>query len=148
MKYLIGAFLLSISPLLFAEHHENGEVSANILATKVAYESFIAGDLEAWRAVHSDDVVWTILEGLPYAGIHVGPDAIITNVFEQISALWPDFQVEPIAYYESGDKVFVHVKITIDGKQTEALHMATLKDGKQVAFTPFENSGFMMQKFN
>jgi len=26
------------------------------------------------------------------------------------------------------------------------LHMATMKDGKQVAFTPFENSAFMMQQ--
>jgi ketosteroid isomerase-like protein len=148
MKYLIGAFLLSIAPLLFAGHHEKEAPSPNILATKAAYEAFSAGDLEAWRAVHSEEVVWTILEGLPYAGTHVGPDNIIKNVFEQISELWPDFQVKPIAYYEVGDKVFVHVKITIGGKQTEAVHMATLKDGKQVAFTPFENSSFMMQQLD
>ena len=93
-------------------------------------------------------MVWTILAGLPYAGTYVGPDAIIKNVFEQISTLWPDFKVDPIAYYESGDKVFVHVKITIGGKQTEALHMATLKDGKQIAFTLFESSGFMMEQLD
>ena len=148
MKYLIGAFLLFASTLVFAGHHETDDLSPNVLATKAAYDAFSAGDLEAWRAVHSEEVVWTILEGLPYAGTHVGPDNIIKNVFEQISALWPDFQVKPIAYYETGDKVFIHVTITIGNKQTEALHMATLKEGKQVAFTPFDNSAFMMQQLD
>jgi len=145
MKYLIAAFALSISCLGYAGHHEE-EVSINIKATKAAYTAFSNGDMAAWKAVHSADVVWTILEGLPYAGTYVGTDAIIENVFSEISVLWPDFKVEPIAYFESGDKVFVHVKIAIAGKQTEALHMVTMKDGKQVAFTPFENSAFMMQQ--
>ncbi len=145
MRYLIAAIVLSFSCLGYAGHHEE-EASINITATKAAYAAFSNGDMEAWKAVHSTDVVWTILEGLPYAGTYVGTDAIIENVFSQIGVLWPDFKVEPMAYFESGDKVFVHVKISIAGKQTEALHMVTMKDGKQVAFTPFENSAFMMQQ--
>ena len=145
MRYLIAAIALSFSCLGSAGHHEE-KASINITATKAAYTAFSNGDMAAWKAVHSADVVWTILEGLPYAGTYVGTDAIIENVFSEISVLWPDFKVEPIAYFESGDKVFVHVKISIAGKQTEALHMVTMKDGKQVAFTPFENSAFMMQQ--
>ena len=145
MRYLIATIALCASCLVFAGHHVKGEMSANITAMKSAYAAFSGGDMEAWKAEHSADVVWTILEGLPYAGTYVGTDAIIENVFSKISALWPDFKVEPLAFFESGDKVFIHVKITIAGKQTEALHMATMKNGKQVAFTPFENSAFMMQ---
>ena len=145
MRYLIAAIALSFSCLGYAGHHEE-KASINITATKAAYAAFSNGDMEAWKAVHSTDVVWTILEGLPYAGTYVGTDAIIEKVFSQIGVLWPDFKVEPMAYFESGDKVFVHVKISIAGKQTEALHMVTMKDGKQVAFTPFENSAFMMQQ--
>ena len=145
MRYLIAAIALSFSCLGYAGHHEE-KASINITATKAAYAAFSNGDMEAWKAVHSTDVVWTILEGLPYAGTYVGTAAIIENVFSQIGVLWPDFKVEPMAYFESGDKVFVHVKISIAGKQTEALHMVTMKDGKQVAFTPFENSAFMMQQ--
>ena len=145
MRYLIAAIALSFSCLGYAGHHEE-KTSINITATKAAYAAFSNGDMEAWKAVHGTGVVWTILEGLPYAGTFVGTDAIIENVFSQIGVLWPDFKVEPMAYFESGDKVFVHVKISIAGKQTEALHMVTMKDGKQVAFTPFENSAFMMQQ--
>ena len=146
MKYLIATIALFISCLVSAGHHEKGGMSVNITATKAAYAAFSSGDMEAWKAEHDTDVVWTILEGLPYAGTYEGTDTIIENVFSNISALWPDFKVEPIEFFESGDKVFIHVKITIAGKETEALHMATMKDGKQVAFTPFENSAFMMQQ--
>ena len=146
MKYLIATIALCVSCLVSAGHHEKREMSVNILATKAAYAAFSSGDMEAWKAEHSADVVWTILEGLPYSGTYEGSDTIIENVFSNISALWPDFKVEPIEFFESGDKVFIHVKITIAGKETEALHMATMKDGKQVAFTPFENSAFMIQQ--
>ena len=146
MKYLIATIALFISYLVSAGHHEKSEMSVNITATKAAYAAFSSGDMEAWKAEHDADVVWTILEGLPYAGTYEGTETIIEKVFSNISALWPDFKVEPIEFFESGDKVFIHVKITIAGKETEALHMATMKDGKQVAFTPFENSAFMMQQ--
>jgi ketosteroid isomerase-like protein len=145
MKFLIATIALCISCLGYAGHHEE-EMSVNITAPKAAYAAFSKGDMEAWKAEHSADVVWTILEGLPYAGTYVGTDAIIENVFSKIAVLWPDFKVEPIEYFEAGDKVFVHVIMTIDGKQTQALHMVTMKDGKQAAFTPFENSAFMMQQ--
>ena len=36
------------------------------------------------------------------------------------------------------------MKMTADGLDTEALHMATIKDGKFAAFRPFENTGLMM----
>lgn len=148
MRYFFAAIVLCASCLVHAGHHETGKDSANVEAMKAAYASFARGDMEAWKAEHSDDVVWTILECLPYSGTYVGKQAIIENVFDNISKLWPDFNVEPIAFFEAGDRVFIHVNITIQGKQTQALHMATMKDGKQVAFTPFENSAFMMDMLN
>ena len=145
MKYLTATIALWISCFAYAGHHEKGEMSENVMAAKAAYAAFSVGDMEAWKAVNHTDVVWTILEGLPYAGTHVGTDAIIENVFSKVGELWPDFKVEPIEFYEVGNKVFVHLKMTIDGKETEALHMVTMRDGKQAAFTPFENNAFMLQ---
>ena len=69
-----------------------------------------------------------------------------TYVFAEIARLWPDFKVEPMAFYESGNKVFIHARMTAGGRQTETMHMATIKGGKYVAFTPFDNSGFMMSQ--
>ena len=39
MKYLIATIALCISCLVSAGHHEKGEMSVNITATKAAYES-------------------------------------------------------------------------------------------------------------
>ena len=57
---------------------------------------------------------------------------------------WVDFQVKPIAFYESGDTVFIHVRMTAEGLDTESMHMATIKDGKFATFQAFENSALMM----
>lgn len=145
-KYLIGTLLVFASTSTWAGHHERTELSQNILAAKAGYDAFASGDMDAWKTTHADDAVWTILEGLPYAGTYVGPESVIENVFAEIAILWPDFKVEPIAFYESGDKVFIHATMTVGGKQTETVHMATIKNGKYVEFTPFDNSGFMMSQ--
>ena len=80
MKYLVGAIALAASCLAQAGSQEE-EVSDNILAMQNAYAAFASGDMEAWKAEHSSDVTWTILEGLPYSGTYQGKDAIIENVW-------------------------------------------------------------------
>ena len=77
MRYFFAVIVLCASCLVHAGHHETGKDSANVEAMKAAYASFARGDMEAWKAEHSDDVVWTILEGLPYSGTYVGKQAII-----------------------------------------------------------------------
>jgi len=46
MQYLIGAFLLTTSALVFADHHETNALSPNVLATKAACEAFITQQLD------------------------------------------------------------------------------------------------------
>ena len=55
--------------------------------------------------------------------------------------------VADMTYLHPDGVKFIEFKVD-GGKQSEAVHMATLKDGKQVAFTPFENSSFMMQQLD
>jgi uncharacterized protein len=145
-KYLLGSLFLFASTHAFGGHHEASEMSPNIAAAKAGYDAFASGDMEAWKSTHASDAVWTVLEGLPYAGTYVGPESVVENVFAEIANLWPDFKVEPIAFYESGSKVFIHARMTAGGRQTETMHMATIKDGKYIEFTPFDNSGFMMSQ--
>ena len=145
-KYILGSLLLFTSIHAFAGHHEESEMSQNVAAAKAGYDAFASGDMDAWKSTHAKDAVWTVLEGLPYAGTYVGPESVVENVFAEIANLWPDFRVEPIAFYESGNKVFIHARMTAGGRQTETMHMATIKDGKYVEFTPFDNSGFMMSQ--
>ena len=143
-KYLLLALCLVVSSAL-AGHHEKSETSENILAAKAGYDAFNKGDIEAWKKTQAEDVTFKILEGLPYSGTHVGQQTVIDNVFSVIEEYWDGFQVTPIAFYEAGDTVFIHVKMTAEGLDTESLHMATIKDGLFVNFQAFENSALMLE---
>lgn len=145
MKLIAIILSLFISSLTYAGHHEEGEMSANIAVAKAGYDAFNVGDMDAWRSVQAADSVWEVQVGLPYTGTYVGPAAVEAGIFGPIGEMWPDFKVEPIKFYESGDTVFVHVHMTAEGLDTESVHMITIKDGKYAAFQPFDDSAAMMK---
>ena len=145
MKLIAIILSLFISALTQAGHHEEGEMSANFAVAKAGYDAFNVGDMDAWRSVQAADSVWEVQVGLPYTGTYVGPAAVEAGIFGPIGEMWPDFKVEPIKFYESGDTVFVHVHMTAEGLDTESIHMITIKDGKYAAFQPFDDSAAMMK---
>ena len=145
MKKTIALVLMLISTTVVAGHHAESEMSANVAIAKSGYDAFASGDMEVWKDTQADDVVWTIQVGLPYAGTYTGAEAVIKGVFGPIGEMWSDFKVEPIHYYESGDTVFVHIKMTAEGLDTESIHMVAIKNGKYASFQPFEDSAAMMK---
>lgn len=145
MKYIALAFSLLITSLVYAGHHEDSKVSENIATAKAGYDAFNAGDMEAWRAVQAEDTIWTIQVGLPYTGTYIGPAAVEAGIFAPIGMMWPEFKVDPINFYESGDTVFVHVHMTAESLDTESIHMIKIQDGKYVAFQPFDDSAAMLK---
>jgi hypothetical protein len=82
--------------------------------------------------------------GLPYTGTYIGPAAVEAGIFAPIGMMWPEFKVEPINFYGSGDTVFVHVHMTAEGLDTESIHMIKIQDGRYVAFQPFDDSAAML----
>jgi ketosteroid isomerase-like protein len=146
MKIIIILASLLLTTLAYSEHHgEKEALSPNVAVVKAGYDAFAIGDMEAWAAVQSDDVVWDIPVGLPYSGSYTGTEAIKQGVIGPISEMWPEFKVEPIHFYESGNVVFVHGKMTAEGLDTETVHMVTVKDGKYSRFQPFDDSAAMMK---
>ena len=64
----------------------------------------------------------------------------LLNWLAKIPTLWPDFEIEPIQMYESGNTVFMHGKITAGGKTSETMHMFVVEEGKFVKFQAFDDS--------
>ena len=118
MKLLTIFLAFFISTTAFAGHHEEGEMSANLKSVKAAYAAFNTGNIEAWRAELAPDVEWIMQKGMPYEGTWIGAAAIEANVFSAIDEIFTSFQVTPIAYYESGDTVFIYVRMTAEGLDT------------------------------
>ena len=50
------------------------------------YATFNEGDVEAWKALCSDDLVFVSQGTLPYSGTFKGPDDVIGNCFSAIAA--------------------------------------------------------------
>jgi hypothetical protein len=69
------------------------------------YEAFARGDVPAVLAKFDPDVEWHEAEGMPYGGVHRGPDAIVQNVFGPVTQDVADFSVTPDEFFESGDEV-------------------------------------------
>ena len=128
---------------VFAGHHAENEMSANGAKARAGYDAFTSGDMHAWKNTQAADVKWTVQVGLPYAASYIGAGVVNEGVFGPIGKMWPDFKVQPIHFYESGDTVFVPIKMTAEGLETEFIHRVTIKNGKHANFQPFEDSAAM-----
>ena len=133
------AFITAIS--IQAGHHEKDDDVKSVV--KKAYATFAAGDTEAWAALHAENLTFTVFGDIPTTGKHVGPNAVIKNVFEPIANHWPNFNIEHKAMYSDGNMVFVHSDMTADGLDTETLHMFRVENGIIQSFTAFDDTGSM-----
>ena len=126
------------------ESHENHESmdDAKSIVTK-AYATFASGDTDAWAALHADDLVFTVFGDIATSGRHVGPQAVIENVFGLIAVHWPTFTITQKTMYSDGNMVFVHSDMTGDNLDTETLHMFRVENGIIQSFTAFDDTDSM-----
>ncbi|MDA8543890.1 nuclear transport factor 2 family protein [Gammaproteobacteria bacterium] len=141
MKKLILSLVFISTISIQAGHHEMAKDAKFVV--KKAYATFASGDTEAWTALHAKDLTFTVFGDIPTTGKHIGPDAVIKNVFEPIAKHWPNFNLEHKAMYSDGNMVFVHSHMTADGLDTETLHMFKVENGIIQSFTAFDDTGSM-----
>ena len=145
MYRIFLSFILIASVGIKSMHHESHDHSPQDAKSvvKQAYETFGSGNTEAWSALHADDLVFTVFGNIATSGIHIGPDAVIKNVFEPIAVHWPKFTITHKAMYSDGNMVFVHSDMTADGLDTETMHMFKVEDGIIQSFTAFDDTDSM-----
>ena len=141
MKKILFSLTFLFAITIQAGHHEKGDDAKSVV--KKAYETFAAGDTEAWAALHADDLTFTVFGNIPTTGKHIGTDAVIENVFKPIPTHWPNFNIKHKAVYSDGNMVFVHSEMTADGLNTETLHMFRVENGIIQSFTAFDDTGLM-----
>lgn len=69
------------------------------------YAAFARGDMPTVLGAMAPSFSWTEPEGNPYAGTHVGPDAVLQNVFMKLGTEWDVFAVVPQEYIAEADTV-------------------------------------------
>ena len=118
-----------------------GEQSVDVV--KGTYEAFGRGDVPAVLGGMADDIEWYEADGMPYGGLHQGPEAVAQKVFGPITEDVADFAVTPEEFIASGDTVAAVVRYTGTGKATggalnlPAVHVWDVRDGKLARFRQF-----------
>ena len=114
--------------------------AGNAEVVRGIYEAFGRGDVPAVLGAFDADIEWYEADGVPYGGIHRGPDAVAGNVFGPLVEDIPDFAVTPQEFFESGERVVALGRYTGTGKDTGGkldvpfAHAWTVRDGKALAF--------------
>ena len=118
----------------------------SVEAVKSLYEAFGRGDVPAVLGAMAADIEWHEAEGMPYGGVHHGPEEVAQNVFgPQIEDI-PDFAVTPEEFITSGDTVAVVARYTGTGKATgkalnlQVVHVWDVRDGKIARFRQFADT--------
>jgi hypothetical protein len=145
MKQIFLSFILLASVGAQSMHHEMNHDShqdAKSIVTQ-AYATFASGDTDAWAALHADDLVFTVFGDIATSGRHVGPQAVIENVFGPIAVHWPTFTITQKTMYSDGNMVFVHSDMTGDNLDTETLYMFRVENGIIQTFTAFDDTDSM-----
>jgi uncharacterized protein len=118
-----------------------GEQSVDVV--KGIYEAFGRGDVPAVLGGMADDIEWYEADGMPYGGLHHGPEAVAQKVFGPITEDVADFAVTPEEFIASGDTVAAVVRYTGTGKATggalnlQVVHVWDVRDGKIARFRQF-----------
>jgi ketosteroid isomerase-like protein len=115
----------------------------NVEFVKTVYDAFARGDVPAVLGAFAEDIEWFEAEGMPYGGLHRGPDAVAQNVFGPITEDVEGFAVTPEELIGSGATVAAVVRYTGTGKATgkaldvPVVHVWDIRDGKLARFRQF-----------
>jgi ketosteroid isomerase-like protein len=115
----------------------------NVEFVNGVYGAFARGDVPAVLGAFAEDIEWFEAEGMPYGGLHRGPEAVAQNVFGPITEDVEGFAVTPEELIGSGATVAAVVRYTGTGKATgkaldvPVVHVWDVRDGKIARFRQF-----------
>jgi hypothetical protein len=121
--------------------------NADVVAT--LYEAFGRGDLPTVLGLLDREVRWYEAEGSPYAARAdgwVGPDAVVSNVFEKMGGDWASFTVHPARFHDAGAVVAVEGRYIAGHSRSgrtldcQFCHVWTLDDGKVTKFQQYTDT--------
>ena len=115
----------------------------NVEFVNGVYGAFARGDVPAVLGAFAEDIEWFEAEGMPYGGLHHGPEAVAQNVFGPITEDVEGYAVTPEELIGSGATVAAVVRYTGTGKATgkaldvPVVHVWDVRDGKIARFRQF-----------
>ncbi len=115
----------------------------NIELVKQAYAHFSTGNVPAVLALFDQAIEWHECKGMPFEkgdGVHIGPEAIVTNVFMHLPVYFDGFNIAVNEIFGADNKVVMvgyyqgTNKATGNSFKANATHVWTVNNGKMTHF--------------
>ena len=115
----------------------------NVDVVTQAYSHFATGNVESVLALFDPAIEWRECKGMPFVkddGIYIGPEAIVKNVFMNLSVSFDGFNIAVTEIFGAADKVVMvgyyqgTNKATGNSFKANATHVWTVKNGKMTHF--------------
>jgi uncharacterized protein len=119
---------------------------SNLEKIQELYGAFGRGEIEPVLAALAPDVAWVEgdIEGLPYRGVHHGPEAVGRDVFAQIPGAYESFELVPQEWVDGGDTIVMLGRVTVrlDGRESSqsVAQVWKFQDGKITRFESFQDT--------
>lgn len=121
-------------------------MTANIEIVRAHYAASAQGNVRGMMVDVSPQVQWTEMAGFPCAGMWVGPQAVVDNVFAVLGRDWIGYRFELERLIDGGDQIVgvgtYHgtYRATRKEMQARVAHVWQLQSGKVVAFEQFTDT--------
>jgi uncharacterized protein len=125
--------------------------SSSAEVVRGVYDAFGRGDVPAVLGAMADDIEWYEAEGMPYGGVHRGPQTVAEKVFAPLVADIDGFTVTPEEVIAAGDTVAVVARYTGTGKATgrsldlPVTHVWDVQEDKIVRFRQFADTAKFLE---
>ena len=123
----------------------------NIATIRGLYDAFARRDFASMPFDRRIEWVEPDVEGSPVSGTHVGPEAVIKEVFEPAIEKIEKFRLQCDQYLDAGDKVIVTGRFLGRGKDTDHelnapfAHIWTMRNEKVVSFRNYTDTANWLQ---
>ena len=104
------------------------------------YQSFSEGDMEGLGKIFHKDAVIKVNGDHELSGEYLGFDDWLNNFLSKIPIKFPNFDLNILNVTAENNRVIVHVKLSADNLDAEAVHMFVVEDGLETEFRIVDDS--------
>ena len=104
------------------------------------YQCFAEGDMEGLGKIFHANALIKCNGDHEFSGEYHGFDDWLNNFLAHIPIKYPNFSLSILNAIAEDNRVHVHVKLTADNLDSEAVHMFVVEDGLETEFHIFDDS--------
>ena len=119
---------------------------SNLEIIKTLYKAFAERDTDTILKLFDQNIEWIQNEGFPGGGRHIGPDAVLNDVFAKFRVHWQVWKADVEEYLDAGDAIVAlgkyHGTHKTSGKSMTAAfaHVYRIREGKIVKFEQYTDT--------